>query len=281
MKLSEFKKQIKENIVEILSEDVNEAIGAEVIGRTGKKTVASFANTQAMNDYKSQNQNVASVKPLVEDTLDEMGRQVGSAGTVSIVDREALEVLKASKKYAGKKGERIINVIIKADSENKNLTKKQIAIAAGYKDQPDVNPIINLFKDYGVLRIEGAAPSEPKVKEPKVKMFKPKSAALPKDDAPEDVKDTYYDADAEDIGFDDEKEPTKADISKNVGSKFSSTGDKYKALLKQMKDIADKYKAASGDEAKAYVDQLKDLTKEKKKLEAILNPSISDEEEEF
>jgi hypothetical protein len=30
-----------------------------------------------------------------------------------------------------------------------------------------------------------------------------------------------------------------------------------------------------------YVDQLKDLTKEKKKLEAILNPSMDDEDEEF
>ena len=276
MKLSEFKKQIREHIVDILSEGPMEDTAAK---DAEKKAIE--AKMKALLAQKASLSKPQADPPLEEDALDEMGRQVGSAGTVSIVDREALEVLKASKKYAGKKGERIINVIIKADSENKNLTKKQIAIAAGYKDQPDVNPIINLFKDYGVLRIEGAAPSEPKEKEPKVKMVKPKALAIPKDETPEDVKDTYYDADAEDIGFDDEKEPTKADISKNVGSKFSSTGDKYKALLKQMKDIADKYKAASGDEAKAYVDQLKDLTKEKKKLEAILNPSISDEEEEF
>ena len=70
MKKSDLKLEIKKYVSEILSEDVNEAIGAEVIGRTGKKTVASFANTQAMNDYKSQNQNVASVKPLEEEEDD-------------------------------------------------------------------------------------------------------------------------------------------------------------------------------------------------------------------
>jgi hypothetical protein len=46
-----------------------------------------------------------------------------------------------------------------------------------------------------------------------------------------------------------------------------------------MKDIADKYKTSSGEEAKSLVSQLKDLTKEKKRLEAILNPKIDDEDE--
>ena len=137
MKLSEFKKQIREHIVDILSEGPMEDTAAK---DAEKKAIE--AKMKALLAQKASLSKPQADPPLEEDALDEMGRQVGSAGTVSIVDREALEVLKASKKYAGKKGERIINVIIKADSENKNLTKKQIAIAAGYKDQPDVNLIL-------------------------------------------------------------------------------------------------------------------------------------------
>jgi hypothetical protein len=43
--------------------------------------------------------------------------------------------------------------------------------------------------------------------------------------------------------------------------------------------VAAKYKLASGEEAKSLVSQLKDLTKEKKRLEDILNPKIDNEED--
>jgi hypothetical protein len=67
MKKSDLKLEIKKYISEILSEDVNEAIGAEITGKTGKKTVASFSNTKDMTDFKSKNPNIASVTPLEED----------------------------------------------------------------------------------------------------------------------------------------------------------------------------------------------------------------------
>ena len=262
MKLSEFRKQIRENIIEILSEvDLDKTAGSAIMSKTTPTT-----------DIKKITDKGIDVQ-LKEDELEEMAR---TAANLTIADKETAEAIK--EKFKGKWLEQMIDIIM--DAGNAGISQPEVAKMLG-KVQPAINPQVRALTASGVIKLTGSAPAEPKEKEPKVKMFKPKSAALPKDDAPEDVKDTYYDADAEDIGFDDEKEPTKADISKNVGSKFSSTGDKYKALLKQMKDIADKYKAASGDEAKAYVDQLKDLTKEKKKLEAILNPSIGDEEEEF
>ena len=41
-----------------------------------------------------------------------------------------------------------------------------------------------------------------------------------------------------------------------------------------------KYKSAEGVEKQKYVDQLKGLTKLKKELEAMINPSMDDEEED-
>jgi DNA-binding Lrp family transcriptional regulator len=266
MKLSEFKKQIKENIIDILSE----------VEDTASEKAASTAQINAEKaKIKAAQEKIANLQKGVNESegLDEMAR---TAAKLTIADKETAAAIK--EKFKGKWLEKMIDIIMDAGAEG--ISQPEVAKMLD-KVQPAINPQVRALTASGVIKLTGAAPSEPKEKEPKVKMFKPKAAAIPKDEAPEDVKDTYYDVDAEDIGFDDEKEPSKADISKNAGSKFSSTGDKYKALVKQMKDVAAKYKSASGEEAKMYVDQLKDLTKEKKRLEAILNPSIGDEDEEF
>jgi hypothetical protein len=47
-----------------------------------------------------------------------------------------------------------------------------------------------------------------------------------------------------------------------------------------MKSVVNKYKSAEGNEKQKYVEQLKNLTKLKKELEAMVNPSIDDEEED-
>jgi hypothetical protein len=267
MKLSEFKKQIRKNIVDILSEGPAEDAAAKAAEMKAIDAKMKALQTQKANLSKPQTQTT-----LEEAGLDEMAR---TAANLTIADKATAEAIK--EKFKGKWLEQMIDIIM--DAGITGISQPEVAKMLG-KVQPAINPQVRALTASGILKLTGAAPVEPVEKEPKEKMFKPKAAALPKDDAPEDVKDTYYDTDAEDIGFDDEKEPSKADISKNVGSKFSSTGDKYKALLKQMKDIAAKYKSASGEEAKMFVDQLKDLTKEKKKLEAILNPSIGDEDED-
>ena len=270
MKISEFKKQIKENIIEILSEKTY--AGPDAVEPAKKDPHFSKLNTATKTNIINTLKKGGEAE-LEEGELDEMAR---TAAKLTIADKETAEAIK--EKFKGKWLEKMIDIIMDAGAEG--ISQPEVAKMVD-KVQPAINPQVRALTASGVIKLTGAAPSEPKEKEPKVKMFKPKKAALPKDEAPEDVKDTYYDVDAEDTGFDDEKEPSKADISKNVGSKFASTGDKYKALIRQMKDIADKYKAASGEEAKMYVDLLKDLTKEKKRLEAMLNPSMGDEDEEF
>jgi len=289
MKLSEFKKQIRENIIEILSEEnidkTIEEVGLFTL-KDPKKAITGLPSVTDPDDATEKSQSFTQTYKKVQAEAEvEEGRQLDTGKMVSVADKEALEMFREKAKQ---KADRIpkfgwlvkmVDMII--DAGNNGTTEKKLADDLKKAGQSAINPVIRKLLELGAVKRTGTAPSEPKEKEPKEKMFKPKASAIPKDDAPEDVKDTYYDVDADDIGFDDEKEPKNADISKNAGSKFSSTGDKYKALLKQMKDIAAKYKSASGEEAKMFVDQLKDLTKEKKKLEAILNPSIGDEDDEF
>ncbi len=45
-----------------------------------------------------------------------------------------------------------------------------------------------------------------------------------------------------------------------------------------MKSVLNQYKSAEGTEKQKYVDQLKGLTKLKKELEAMINPSMDDED---
>jgi hypothetical protein len=79
----------------------------------------------------------------------------------------------------------------------------------------------------------------------------------------------------DDDSFED-KEPTKSDIAAN--SSIAKLQSKYSEVVKQMKSVVNKYKSAEGSEKTKYVDQLKNLTKLKKEIEAMINPSIDDEE---
>jgi predicted RecB family endonuclease len=76
----------------------------------------------------------------------------------------------------------------------------------------------------------------------------------------------------------DDIEPTAKDIAANAS--IARLQSKYGEVIKQMKSVVNKYKSAEGTEKQKYVDQLKDLTKLKKELEAMINPSIDDEDEE-
>ena len=79
----------------------------------------------------------------------------------------------------------------------------------------------------------------------------------------------------DDDSFED-KEPTKSDIAAN--SSIAKLQSKYSEVVKQMKSVVNKYKSAEGNEKNKYVDQLKNLTKLKKEIEAMINPSMDDEE---
>ena len=74
----------------------------------------------------------------------------------------------------------------------------------------------------------------------------------------------------------DDAEPTAKDIAAN--SSIAKLKSKYEEVTKQMKAVVNKYKSAEGAEKDKYVAQLKNLTKLKKEIEAMINPSIDDEE---
>ena len=75
----------------------------------------------------------------------------------------------------------------------------------------------------------------------------------------------------------DDMEPTASDIAANAS--IAKLKSKYEEVTKQMKAVVNKYKSAEGAEKDKYVAQLKNLTKLKKEIEAMINPSIDDEEE--
>jgi hypothetical protein len=75
----------------------------------------------------------------------------------------------------------------------------------------------------------------------------------------------------------DDMEPTAKDIAAN--SSIAKLKSKYEEVTKQMKTVVNKYKSAEGAEKDKYVTQLKNLTKLKKEIEAMINPSIDDEED--
>jgi hypothetical protein len=74
-------------------------------------------------------------------------------------------------------------------------------------------------------------------------------------------------------------EPTAKDIDNNLS--MVKLKSKHENLVKMMKAIANKWKNADGPEKDKFFDQLKHLTKIKKELEALLNPSMDDDDEEF
>jgi len=74
-----------------------------------------------------------------------------------------------------------------------------------------------------------------------------------------------------------EDEPTAKDIAANAS--IAKLQSKYTEVVKQMKSVLNQYKSSEGIEKQKYVDQLKGLTKLKKELEAMINPSMDDEDE--
>lgn len=74
-------------------------------------------------------------------------------------------------------------------------------------------------------------------------------------------------------------EPSAKDIDNNLS--VVKLKSKHEGIVKLMKSIANKWKNADGPEKDKFFSQLKDLTKIKKELEALMNPSMEDEDENF
>lgn len=72
-------------------------------------------------------------------------------------------------------------------------------------------------------------------------------------------------------------EPSASDIDNNLS--VVKLKSKHEGVVKLMKSIANKWKNADGPEKDKFFAQLKNLTKIKKELEALMNPSMEDDEE--
>jgi hypothetical protein len=104
------------------------------------------------------------------------------------------------------------------------------------------------------------------------------TVVMPKATNPGEVKKlTDQGVDVELKEEEEDIEPTSKDIAANAS--IAKLQSKYTDVVKQMKSVLNKYKSAEGVEKQKYVDQLKDLTKLKKELEAMINPSMDDEDE--
>lgn len=89
-----------------------------------------------------------------------------------------------------------------------------------------------------------------------------------------EVKDDWNKVDKEDSFV--EKEPTAKDLKK--GDKITKTAAKLAMLTKEMKSVVSQWKKAEGADKAKLLDRLKELTKIKKELEAIITPTIGDED---
>jgi hypothetical protein len=76
-------------------------------------------------------------------------------------------------------------------------------------------------------------------------------------------------------------ELTDKDVVVDPNDPFAKLKSQHEGVVKLMKSIANKWKMADGFEKDKYFAQLKDLTKVKKELEALMNPSMEDDDEEF
>ena len=94
------------------------------------------------------------------------------------------------------------------------------------------------------------------------------------DDEDVEVKDDWGKVDKEDLFV--EKEPTAKDLKK--GDKITKSAAKLAMITKEMKSVVSQWKKAEGADKAKFLDRLKELTKIKKELEAIITPTIGDED---
>ena len=273
MKISELKSEIKNYIYEILSEEVNEL--EIVYGR----------DSASKNLAKKALQNNPVAKSLTSADRNKLTKSIDTdpdGGIISLEEKETLDEARPSSalvigdiekanavknQYKGKWIEKMIDLII--DAGESGIGQSAVAAQLG-KVQQAINPQVRALTAAGVFSTVGGAPapSAPKEKVAKEKVAKVKPS---KDEEETDIEDTYYKADAEDVSFDDEKEPSKSEFEKaekelgkgiKQAKKLSSEDEeKYQRLEKGIKAKVAKLEKMSAAERAKSVDMtvLKDI----------------------
>jgi hypothetical protein len=256
MKISELKSEIKNYIYEILSEEVNE--GQIIYGPDSASKANAIKQVKNSQTYKrSTGKNKTDIEnsikqdtdggiidiPEAKETLDE----ARPSSALVIGDIEKANAVK--NQYKGKWIEKMIDLII--DAGESGIGQSAVAAQLG-KVQQAINPQVRALTAAGVFTTVGGAPapSAPKEKIAKEKVAKVKPS---KDEEETDIEDTYYKADAEDVGFDDEKEPSKKDIEKEkiaTVSKFKIPQEKFEDFKLKLKTVVDKIKSMPGGDEK-------------------------------
>jgi hypothetical protein len=108
------------------------------------------------------------------------------------------------------------------------------------------------------------------------------TVVMPKATQPAEVKKlTDQGVDVELKEEEEDTELTDKDVVIDPNDPFAKLKSQYEGVVKLMKSIANKWKNADGPEKDKFFAKLKDLTKIKKELEALMNPSMEDDDEEF
>ena len=267
MNRKQFTQYIKENIKEILSEDV----AYNVKGNKGAMAQTFKTDDEAKKfDANAANVTLTKLEGKNEMSLNEMAKIAGDLDAAIrkvIEDNPDLEGLPLKKAI---KGDTKVKDALDTDELYDNQLNKFIALVKGQRE----------------LGKKGRKPSEkadePKKEEPKKKEA-PKKAA-PKKEAPkkeknakdedeEEVEDNWNKS-GEDDGMEDEKSIDKKAqaVAKKGGSnltKLNRVTTQLKDLEKEMKGIADNYKKAEGSEKENLLSKLKEKTKTKKELEKL------------
>ena len=267
MNKKQFTQYIKENIKEILAEDV----AYSVKGNKGAMAQTFKTDDEAKKfDANAANVTLTKLEGKNEMSLNEMAKIAGDLDAAIrkvIEDNPDLEGLPLKKAI---KGDTKVKDALDTDELYDNQLNKFIALVKGQRE----------------LGKKGRKPSE-KVDEPKKEEPKKKEApkkAAPKKEAPkkekkakdedeEEVEDNWNKS-GEDDGMEDEKSiDKKAQAAAKKGgsnlTKLNRVTTQLKDLEKEMKGIADNYKKAEGSEKENLLSKLKEKTKTKKELEKL------------
>ena len=266
MNRKQFTQYIKENIKEILSEDVAYSV------KGNKGTVAqTFKNDDEAKKFDASAANVTLTK-LEEMSLNEMAKIAGDLDAAIrkvIEDNPDLEGLPLKKAI---KGSEKVKDALDTDELYDNQLNKFIALVRGQRE----------------LGKKGRKPSEkadePKKEEPKAKKEAPKKETpkkeAPKKEAPKKEKKAGGENLEDDDMEDEEKIEKKAQAAAKKGgsnlTKLNRAISQVKELEKEMKEIANDYKKAEGKEKENLLNKLKEKTKEKKELEKLQDELAAD-----
>ena len=281
MKISELKSEIKKYITEILSEEINEGSTKTYIASLGQEEENSIRKDSNISgtDKTGALKALAGAKPgdqIIVRTTRESKETLDEARPSSALVIGDIEKANAVKdQYKGKWLEKMIDIII--DAGEAGIGQSAVAAQLG-KVQQAINPQVRALTAAGVFSTVGGAPapSAPKEKIAKEKPVKVKPA---KDEEETDVEDTYYKADAEDVGFDDEKEPSKKDIEKEkiaTPSKFKIPQDKFEDFKLKLKNLVNKIKEMpKGDEKDRKMAALKQFIKNPELIKAFKERDVT------